>query len=182
MTVEPLRNGLTMDTHKLKIKIGEHEFEAEGPSEIVQAQFAVFRDLVSTLPTKTPELRAEPTPTPAADTNGASNGLRLDKIMKQEGRIVSLTARGGSIENEIVLVLLGQKRLRDNDSVTGSEIVDGLKLTGGAVGRIDYKLDKMTNDGDVITVGTRRARRYRLTNQGLTKAEALARTVISTVA
>jgi hypothetical protein len=73
----------------------------------------------------------------------------LDKIMKQDGRSVSLTARGASIEDEIMLVLLGQKTLRNNESVTGAEITSGLKITGGAIGRIDFKLDKMSNEGNI---------------------------------
>ena len=36
-----------MDGYKLKMKeIGEHEFEADGPTEVVQAEFQAFRDLV----------------------------------------------------------------------------------------------------------------------------------------
>jgi hypothetical protein len=172
-----------METHKLKIKIGDHEFEAEGSAEDVQSQFAAFRDLVMNVQnTQSRDMIKPDAPAAAPPVVAATNGLRLDKIMKHDGRIVSLTARGGSIENEILLVLFGQKRLRENDSVTGSEIISGLEQTAGAVGRIDYKLDKMTTDGDVITIGTRRARRYRLTNQGVTKAETLARSVISTVA
>ena len=35
-----------MDTAKVRMKIGDHEFEAEGASEIVQAQFMAFRELL----------------------------------------------------------------------------------------------------------------------------------------
>lgn len=36
-----------MEITKLKMKIGEHEFEAEGPTEVVQTQFAAFREDVA---------------------------------------------------------------------------------------------------------------------------------------
>ncbi len=36
--------------YKLKIKVGEFEFDAEGPVEVVQAQFAAFKELISELP------------------------------------------------------------------------------------------------------------------------------------
>jgi hypothetical protein len=167
-----------MDSQKLKIKIGDHEFEAEGPTEVVQAQFAAFRDLVATIP------KAQPSPPPPAPPPpaGDESELMLDRIMKKEGRIVSLTARAGSLEDEILLVLLGQKNLRDNESVTGGEIVDGLKRTGRTVRRIDYQTDKMTTAGDVITIGVGRARRYRLTNQGFGKAQQLAMRLVERVA
>jgi hypothetical protein len=180
-----------MDSFKLKMRIGEHEFEAEGPSEVVQAQFAAFRELVEAAakaPTNPQGLEPPPPYLPLAGTPppgpppSLKGELSLDKIMRNEGRIVSLTARGASLEDEILLLLLGQRKLRTNDSVTGGEILDGLRLTGRTVNRIDYQLDKMTDAGDVITVGTNRARRYRLTNQGLAKAQDLAIDLVATVA
>jgi hypothetical protein len=174
-----------MDTNKLKLKIGEHEFEAEGPTEVVQAQFAAFREMVMGLLTRAPE----PPPTSQPDSTPAvvvpkNSELLLDRIMKQDGRIVSLTARANSIDDEILLVLLGQRNLRNNEAVTGGEIIDGLKRTGHAVNRIDYKLDKMS-EGEaamVITIGSGRARRYRMTSQGFAKAQDLAMGLVSKVA
>ena len=152
-----------MDNYKLKLKIGEHEFEAEGPTEIVQAQFAAFRELIQSI--QQAPVRISPPPAELT-INGTqpvviakNSEFMLDKIMRTEGRVVSLTARGSSLEDEILLVLLGQRNLRSNDSVSGGEILDGLRLTGRQVVRIDYQLDKMTTAGDVITVGNFRARR-----------------------
>lgn len=176
-----------MDTQRLKIKVGEHEFEAEGPAEVVQAQFAAFRELVASLPATKPTLPTPPAATPPpAPNNGTRRGdpseLMLDRIMRQEGRIVSLTARGASLEDELMLLLLGQRNLRSNDSVTGSELIEGLRLTGRTVVRVDYQLDKLTEAGDVITIGVGRARRYRLTNQGFARAQTLAMDLVLTVA
>lgn len=174
-----------MDVQKLKIKVGDHEFEAEGPPDVVQAQFAAWRDLVAALPAL-PHAAPAPAPQPITPTvtanAGTADAVRLDKITKQEGRVVSLTARGASVEDEVMLVLYGQKVLRENESVTGGEILDGLRLTGRTVNRVDYQLDKMTTAGDVITIGIGRGRRYRLTNQGTAKARDLAQALIATVA
>lgn len=170
-----------MEINKLKVKIGEHEFEAEGPTDVVQQQFAVFKELMLTPAAARTPTQPDTLPVPITPTE-TNNDLALGKIMKQDGRIVSLTARGRSVEEEIMLVLLGQKALRNNEAVTGSEIIDGLKLTGHVATRITYKLDKMTESGDVITVGSHRGRRYRLTNQGAAKVQELAKAVIATVA
>ena len=169
-----------MDTNKLKIKIGDHEFEAEGPTEVVQAQFAAFRELVANLPGR-PVLVPTLSLPPTAEGKGE---LMLERIMKHDGRIVSLTARASSLEDEILLVLLGQKNFRNNESVTGSEILEGLKRTGHVVGRIDYRLDKMSEGtaATIITIGTGRARRYRLTNPGFAKAQELAIGLVEKVA
>jgi len=169
-----------MDTQKLKLKIGDHEFEAEGPTDVVQAQFAAWRELVMATPAQAP--LSTPAATQSAPPGATPDGKpSLDKITKVDGRVVSLTARGTSLEDEILLVLFGQKVLRNNDSVTGAEVLDGLRLTGRTVNRVDYQLDKLTTLGDVITIGTGRARRYRLTNQGFSKAGTLAANVSATV-
>jgi hypothetical protein len=191
--VAPDEVGRRMDSFKLKMKIGPHEIDTEGPVEVVQAQFAAFRELIESLNAKTvapadPVATTAPADTPLAamppvmPPPAKTSELRLEKIMRMEGRVVSLTARGASLEDEILLVLLGQKSLRSNDSVSGGEILDGLRLTGRTVNRIDYQLDKMTEAGYVITVGAGRARRYRLTNQGFAKSQELAMDVLATVA
>ena len=169
-----------MDSTKLKIKIGNHEFEAEGPAEIVQAQFAAFKELVAQAPQ--PATRATETEQPEQQAPPKNDALQLDSIMRMEGRVVSLTANAGSMEDAILLVLLGQKVFRNNDGVTGGEIIDGLKVSGHTVDRIDRQVDKIADAGLVIVVGVHRGKRYRLTNQGLKRAQEIARTVIATVA
>jgi hypothetical protein len=173
-----------MENYKLKIALGENVFEAEGPADVVQAQFAAFRELIEQMKSAPPPAPPSPLPDPGP-TPGAAPTLKgelmLDKIMRNEGRIVSLTVRGASLEDEIILILLGQRKLRTNDSVSGAELLDGLRLTGRTVGRIDYQLSKMTDAGDVITVGRGRASRYRLTNQGFAKAQDLATDLVTTV-
>ena len=165
---------------RLKIKIGDHEFEAEGPAETVQAQFRVFKELIA----KTPERKGlepgEPPPPPPVPKNNSQ--LRLDSIMKTEGRVVSLTARANLLEDAILLIILGQKTFRSIDGVTGSEIVDGLKVSGQPADRIDRVITKLADDGHVIITGVRRAKRYRLTNQGLAKAQEIAKAIIALVA
>ena len=36
-----------METTRIRLKIGIHEFEAEGPTEIVNEQFASFKEMIS---------------------------------------------------------------------------------------------------------------------------------------
>jgi hypothetical protein len=166
-----------MDTQKLKIKIGEHEFEAEGPIDVVQAQFAAWKDLIAAAPAKPKEPASEK----STDKNTPLPHLTLDKIMKVEGRVVSLTARAETVEETALLILLGQKELRGNQEVTGSEIMDGLRQSGYAISRADTLMDKLSTDGSVITVGVHRSRRYRLSNSGLNLALATAQAVLATV-
>jgi hypothetical protein len=178
------------NNYRMKIKVGDHEFEAEGPADVVNEQFKAFTDLIAKLPASAPHqthsparadestgiMAAERRDMPSADS-------ALDKIMRLDGRVISLTARPKSAEEAVLLLLYGQKVMRDNDSVTGSEVIDGLTATGGMqVARVDRLLEKAARDGDAIVIGERRGKRYRLTNAGLMKARTIAADLIAIVA
>lgn len=168
-----------MDEHKLKIKIGEYEFEASGPVEVVQAQFDEFKELIRSI---APAPQTKVSPIPAANQSGeVLPPLPLEKILKVDGRVVSLTAKCDSIDEAVMLILLGQKESRNNQEVTGAEIMDGLEVSGYKLPRVDRTMDKLSGDGSVITVGLHRARRYRLSNSGLAKALLIAKDVLATV-
>jgi hypothetical protein len=165
-----------METNRLKIKIGDHEFEAEGSPEAVQSQFDAFKELIAKVPAVAPKVVTQPPATPPVSQ---TETLIFDKIMRIDGRIVSLTARPNALEDSLLLLLLGQRQYRSNDSVTGSEVIDGLEHSGIRVARVDRNLEKLATQGDVIKIGIGRASRYRLTNPGMAKAQAVARDLIA---
>ena len=172
-----------MDNYKLKIKIGSHEFEAEGPASIVQSQFEAFKELIANAKFDNgANNQIEATQTSFDTINNATEiPLMLDKITQIDERIVSLTARPETIEDAALVILLGQRTFRSNDSVTGSEVIDGLRQSGLAVSRVDWRLEKLASQGLIIKIGSNRASRYRLTNQGVNKAQGVARALIALV-
>src|SRR5215468_734597 len=101
--------------------------------------------------------------------------------MRVDGRIVSLTVNAQSIQDAVLALLLGQRQFRSNDTVTGAEILGGLRESGRGVGRIDHTLNQLTAEGSVITIGQHRGRRYRLTNSGVNRAQEVARGLIALV-
>jgi hypothetical protein len=176
--------------YRLKIKVGVHEFEAEGLPEDVREQFNAFRELIASVPVS---VAASPQQTIIPGQNLGEiapkkedvpvGELTLNKIMKADGRTVSLTVRPKSLDEGILLILYGQKALRQNDSVTGAEVIDGLKTTGGlAFGRIDRVMEKIGKDGDIIVTGENRGKRYRMTNSGVAKARQIAQDLLAIVA
>jgi hypothetical protein len=175
--------------YRLKIKVGPHEFEAEGPSDVVQEQFKLFKEMIQTAPITSPPQPQTPfNPEPLGASipierpDAPSNGLNLSKIMDQDGRVVSLTVPPKSPDDAVLLLLYGQRALRGNDSVTGSEVMDGMMTTGGmAIERVDRILHKIGADGDLIITGQRRGKRYRLTNTGVAKAMRIAQDLIALV-
>jgi hypothetical protein len=178
-----------MDSYRLKIKLGEYEFDAEGPHDVVQAQFQAFQEMVASIPrvpTKSPEPPRDETPPPEGGSVRLDAGgidAALSNIMKVENRIVSLTAPPRAVEDAVLLLLYGQRMMRNNESVTGAEIVDGLTATGGLdIGRSDRLLERIARNGDVIMIGERRGKKYRLTNAGTNKARQIAANLIALVA
>jgi hypothetical protein len=173
------------EPYHLKIKLFGHEFEASGPVEVVQVQFEMFKELVTS---GLPQPQKSPTEMATGDTLRNQQAVPIDatelaKIMNVKERTVSLTVRAESIEDSMLLIILGQRVLRNNELTTGGEIMDGLSVTGGiAVGRIDRLLEKIAREGHIIVTGARRSKRYRLTNSGLAKAREIAAALLATVA
>jgi hypothetical protein len=172
---------------RLKMKVGPYEFDAEGPHDVVQAQFEAFQELIKTSPqpiqvTLAPDPAATEAPTPSRDLDQMVES-NLNRIMKVEGRIVSLTARPPAVEDAALLLIYGQRMLRNNEAPTGSEIIDGAVATGRLdLGRTDRLFEKLARQGEVIMIGERRGKRYRLTNSGMAKARQIAAELIATVA
>ena len=103
------------------------ESEASGPVDVVQAQWEAFSDLVKRQ--QGSDTRGDgpiDAHTDAVDAHVAEAGAALDRIMKHDGRCVSLAAPGASPDDEILLLLLGQQMLRANHLVMGGELLQGL--------------------------------------------------------
>jgi hypothetical protein len=169
------------DAYRVKVKVGQFEFEAEGEKDVVDRQYNQFLDHLpkSGTPVTPPDVPSEH---PLA-TNGepAKQGeLNLDAIFKTEGRVVSLTVNPESEEETALLILLGQKHYRTNPSVTASELQDGLEESG--VKRRGSELIAGFGDKNwVLKSGERKGTRYRLTNPGLSAAREIAKKTIELV-
>jgi hypothetical protein len=159
-----------MAEYRLKIKIGEHEFEADGPVDAVKAQFEAFKDLIAGIPSGNAAV-AQASKTVAQLNVPQFNIVNADNIFRADGRVISLVVPPNSDTEAVLLILFGQKYLRKNDSPTGSEIMDGMVQSGYRTTRIDRILASLSSEGAVIITGAHRGKRYRLTNSGYTKAE-----------
>lgn len=161
-----------MADYRLKIKIGEHEFEADGPVDAVKSQFEAFKELITSL---TAQKQTNPSATesqsePSLTSQYVSNP-QLDKIFQANGRVISLTVPPNSDVDAVLLILYGQRYYRKNENPTGSEIMDGMELSGYRTSRIDRILANLSNEGAVIITGAHRGKRYRLTHMGVSRAE-----------
>jgi hypothetical protein len=172
-----------VDSYRIKVKIGDNEFEAEGSPDIVKAQFEAFKELISSLPPRndTPIVTPVQQATTIQQVTSELEQPNFEKMFRVQGRVISLTALPGNVMDAVLLTLFGQRTFRNNDSITGAEIKDGLVQSGYRLDRIDRFVDKLTAEGLVIKIGIGKASRYRLTNQGMARAAGLARDVLATI-
>jgi hypothetical protein len=169
-----------MEISKIRVKVGEHEFEAEGTTESVQAQFLAFQSLISGIANRPTQGEPADIAQVVAVKSDPSH-VPLARIMRVQGRVVSLTALPTAIEDAALLIMLGNRELRDNEAATGQEIGDGLAQSGRPVVRVDRIVGKLIEDAFVLKSGIKRSSRYRLSNSGHQKALSVARELIETL-
>ena len=169
-----------METNRIKMKIGDAEFEAEGPSEIINAQFEAFLQAVSSLPKATAAVAVVPSPSvtaaiipplPMAPSAGISPEI-LSRVFRDNGNL-SLAAlpHGENKEAAAMLALLyGFLKLKNENAVTGTALMKSAKISGVNFDRVDRVMSSHQPDY-VLAAGVKKARRYQLNNRGIAKAE-----------
>ena len=171
-------------TFKLRVKIDGREFEAEGRPDIVGRQFEAFRLMIQE------GGLAKSMRSPSAVLDGRRSGIggRPSEVGDQDSALAILfqvapqTQRlslrqpptGRFPEADAVLLLLfGHKRMREEEDVPVTVLTEALKQSGCPVKRLDRILTIYTKDHSVLRSGRGKGGKYRLTNLGLKKAEAL---------
>ncbi len=157
-----------MESFRLQLKIGQHEFSAEGEREAVERQADEWRKMIASLPTL-------PSPPPAPPQSEGSS---------QAEPVVSLTVlpRGATREADAaLLVMLGRKHYKGEDLVGGTRLLEGLEISGLQVLRADRVFGAYMGT-HVTRIGKNRAVKYRLTNQGMAAAKGIARNLAALVA
>ena len=162
-----------MSELRIRIKFGEHEIELEGSADAVERQFEPFKQFL--MPAPPPKETAdEVTQAPAPPR------LFLETIIKVRGTIYSLRVNA-KVEDAILVILLAQRIFRKNESVSGIEIMQGLRDSGFQVRRVDMILNRYIRLAHLVATGQHRRRRYRLSLDGSQRAEQIARTLIAQI-
>jgi len=169
-----------MDAVKIRLKIGEHEFEAEGPRESVELQLQMFKELVGSArstPSRSPAgSKPSQTHDPSPDEIPPDPPKDYDKLFSPDGDRLSLhyLPEGDNREaNAIILLLFGYRTLQSQETVLGGRLMQGLQQSGLTLDRIDRVLSPYM-PSLVITSGIKKGTKYRLTNLGMQKAKTLA--------
>lgn len=77
----------------------------------------------------------------------------------------------------ILLILYGHRALLSQPMVSADTIMAGLNVSGASVDRVDKALRR--NVEHINVIGSRRGKKYGLTNPGVRHTEGLARTMLA---
>lgn len=179
-------------TQRLKVKIRDSEFEADGPPDVVQDLYQQWLDAVNAAPAPEPASSAAPRspplgmPAPSVDAwldePGPSVTITdelMSRVFRREGDSISLLAlpNGNRREPDALITLLyGFQRLANMPAVTGVTLMQASRQSGVALPRIDRVLDSETDF--IMAAGARRGRRYSLNNRGVRHAELLIKQLV----
>lgn len=169
------------DPHRIKIKINGAEFEAEGSSEDVKAQYQAFIDLMKMQPAAAPEPKKNPgDEVPLKETGagipGGDSGLSDELLARvfqvSKDGVVSLRVLPKSAQRDadaLLLLVYGYKRLKNADNIFGTQLMKAAKFSGIQVDRIDRSFG--SNGQYLIRGGRKRSANYTLNNLGISAAE-----------
>ena len=179
--------------HKLRVKIGINEFEAEGPETVVKKQFEAFLVALATPASKAPE-SAIVAPSladrtfPREPTGDIAEDLlaHIFDVNKEKNLVslhVSLPANDGvgkQVATAMLLITYGFKKFLKMDQVGAGLVLEALKSGFGDLGRTDIYFSKL-DTGLVIRVGKGKGSGYRITPLGEKRAESVVRDLIKSI-
>lgn len=168
-----------METHRIKTKVGVHEFEADGPKDVVIAQFNAWLAAIQAMPaTVTPadtanEQKANSSATSNSNAHAKSEVSEdvMERVFRRDDGLTLAALPGGErFEADALLALLyGYWKLESEAKVTGTAIMKSARQSGINFDRVDRVMGLNMPDY-VLAAGVKKARRYQLNNRGIVKA------------
>jgi hypothetical protein len=162
-------------THRIRLKFpGGAEFEAEGTPDFVHRE---RQDFLRTLQGSSQDAALTETGAGAATGLPGAPRLAWDAITELKGKNITLRAKlpGGKSEKDACLVLMAAShKLLSQPKPTATQLAKWLRRSGYPVLRMDRALQDAVTQGEILSSGSRRARRYELTAPGRLKAFLLA--------
>jgi hypothetical protein len=180
-----------MEPFRLRMKIGVHEFEAEGDQESVERQFALWREMVTATPSQLPSPPPRDPPPPGNGGLGPVLPVPLggvdpsgfEKIIRRDGKSLSLSVLphgDNRVADAALVLMIAHKAYNQLDQVGGGALLEGLQQSGYDLDRVDRAIERYIPEF-ILRSGVRRAVKYRLSNPGLNRAINLARELMDMV-
>lgn len=171
--------------YKIQVKIGDAEFQAEGPEQIVSTQFDRFIDVIAARKAAVNTTHQE-TKKETADSTGNGSGtipvVETPSVLALHERVFSLDDRAGlSLRvlpktdapeaDAVMLILYGYATLRSQHDVLSVQIGKSAQQSGVNIDRLDRAL--LTHTQYVTSAGQKGGKKYGLNNRGLARAKEL---------
>ena len=148
--------------HRLRLKLPNGaEFEAEGSPEFLISERELFLG------------GTQPAAGSKAEPGAAEPQIAWESIIEIRGRNIQLRAklRRERSEKDACLVLFAaSEKLLRQPKPTATQLAKWLRNSGYPIGRMDRTLQNAVTQGEILSSGSRRARRYELTASGRLKA------------
>ncbi len=164
-----------MSPHRVRLKLPNGaELEAEGDAEFVRQEreeFVLRQTPLSNRPGDAGPHR-EPKVDWSAVVEAKSGGLTL------RGKIQGGDKAG---KDACLVLLMASERLLSQPKPTATTVAKWLRASGYPIGRMDRTMQDAISQGELLSSGSRRSRRYELTATGKIKALLLAEQLTATV-
>lgn len=175
-----------MADYKLHIKVGEHEFNGEGPEKSVRDDYAEWKSLIELISTQ-PTRKEDKPHQPFSNGGPPDAGNKVDKKVDNEQlanvylvdpkqKLVSLKVHPHTTDRDrdaMLLIIHGYLQMLEQQDVPVGQIKQGMRQTGIRVDRVDKVAFKYVNAGYLSKGGSGKGSRYRITNSGVAKANEL---------
>lgn len=168
-----------MDNLRFKIRVGEKEFEAEGPRDAVEARWAEAREWL--LQASEPKIAQHiveagdsldsPQENPIFEVDRGRRTVRL-RVLPPRGEVLQ------RLSNALLLLLYGYNDLINRPQVPVTRMAEDLRMSGFAgLKRLSRAFLRLETEGLAARNGAGKGTNYRATNPGLTAARTLAKSL-----
>ena len=163
-----------MSAHRVRLKLPNGaELEAEGEADFVRREREEFL------------LRQTPLPGAPAEAPGREPRVDWNAVVAAQNGGLTLRGKiqgGDKAGKDACLVLLmASDRLLSQPKPTATLVAKWLRSSGYPIGRMDRTMQDAVSQGELLSSGSRRSRRYELTATGKIKALLLAEQLTFTV-
>jgi len=163
-----------MNPHRVRLKLPNGaELEVEGDAEFVRQEREEF------------VLRQTPATGAAAEISMREPRVDWNAVVVAKSGGLTLRGKipGGDKEGKdaCLVLLLASDRLLSQPKPTATMVAKWLRASGYPIGRMDRTLQDAIAQGELLSTGSRRSRRYELTATGKIKAMLMAEQLTLTV-
>lgn len=178
-------------THRIRIKIGQAEFDAEGPRDLVNEQFTAFMEAVKAVGANNPQAESPDghdkgdeggqggEKPPSGRGGGQISDDLLNRVFFDHGDLISLSAipdTDNQKADSLLLLLYGFGKIKSEPKVTGVTLMKACRQSGVNMDRVDRIIDARADL--VMAGGAKRGKRYQLNNKGVQHVEGIIRDML----